>query len=131
MMQKDHAVIVYDVKDAIDSIGHLATNLSALCSPAGFTNTGSSAVSILRQLAPAGLQKVGGTHIVMRDVTIGGVPGLETTNTISSAQGTLYYGQLEVAPKPGRVCVITLTGTQGNFPASTLAVAAATARFSG
>jgi hypothetical protein len=130
-LEKDHAVIVYDVKSAVDSAAHFATNLNAYCLSSGLNESGSSAVPILRQDVPAEFQKIGATDIDMRDVNVGGVPGVETSYTLDSGAGTLYAGQLEVLPSADRACFVTLTGSSGYFPDGVLTVAAATAQFYG
>jgi hypothetical protein len=128
-LQKDHAVIVYDLSGLTDSPTAFATNLNAYCAASEFTNTASSAVAILRQSVPEEFQSIGATGIVLRNVSVGGVPGLEVTYEIGSAVGPLYEGQLEVAPKPDRLCAVTLSGAKGSFPLNVLTVAAATAQF--
>jgi hypothetical protein len=130
-LQKDHGLIVFDLKSAFGSAAHFATNLNAYCLASGVNNTGSSAVAILRQGVPEEFGSIGATHIAMQDISVGGVPGLETTYTVSSSAGTLYSGQLEVLPKPDRGCFVTLTGSKGYFPLDVLTVAAATAHFFG
>jgi hypothetical protein len=128
-LQKDNAVLVYDLKTETESPTHFITNLNAYCYPSGFTNTGSSAVPIIRQAAAEEFQSLGAKHITTRDISVGGLPGVETFYTISSTVGTLSVGQLEVVPEANRGCYVTLAGARGYFPVSVLTVAAAMARF--
>jgi hypothetical protein len=70
------------------------------------------------------------THITEQDVTIGGVPGLETSYQVSSGTlGALYGSQLEVLPKAGKACFVTLTSLSPVQGSDILTVAAKTAQF--
>jgi hypothetical protein len=130
-LQKLHGVVVFDVKSAVDSPVHFATTLNAYCTSSGVTDTGSAALPLLRQEAAAGMQQIHADHVTQKDLTIGGVPGLQTSYTLSSSSaGTLDGAQLEVLPKPDRACFLTLTAAKGHFPSAVLPVAAATAIFS-
>jgi hypothetical protein len=50
--QKAHAAAVYDIKSAVDSSSHFATNLDAYCVSSGVTETGSAGIALLRQEVP-------------------------------------------------------------------------------
>ena len=60
-------------------------------------------------------------HLTVTEVKIGGVPGVQVGYTLTSTtSGTLHAAQLEVLPKPGRACFVTLTAAgplpNGVFP---------------
>jgi hypothetical protein len=130
-LQKLHGVVVFDVKSAVDSPVHFATTLNAYCTSSGVTDTGSAALPLLRQEAIAGMQQIHASHIAQKDIAVGGVPGLQTSYTLSSSSsGTLDGAQLEVLPKPDRACFLTLTAAKGQFPSTVLSVVASTAIFS-
>lgn len=127
-LQKLHAVFVIDVKSAVDT--HYGTNLNAYCSSSGVTDVGSSGVPLLRQSVAAEFQQVKATHISQQDISVGGIPGVETSYELStSGIGTLDGSQLEVLPKSGRACYVTLTAAAGQFPSQVLPVVASTAQF--
>jgi hypothetical protein len=128
-LQKDHAIFAFDIASAASSPGHYIRNLNAYCFSSGITDTGSAGVPFLTQVVKSQMSPVA-SDITQHDVTIGGVPGLETSYKVKSGSGADVQGaQLEVLPKPDVFCVVTLTfnstQTQGNY----LAVAAATAQF--
>jgi hypothetical protein len=130
-LQQLHGLIVVDVKSAVDSPVHFATTLNGYCTSSGVTDTGSASLPLLRQEAVAGMQQIHASHISVKDVEVGGVPGLQTSYTLSSSgAGTLIGEQLEVLPKPDRACFMTLTAAKGQFPSAVLPVVAATAVFS-
>lgn len=128
-LQKQHAVIVYDVKSAVDSPVHFTRNLNAYCVVSGVTDSGAAGVPLLQSEATAETGKLGATHVSQRDLQIGGVPGIETSYQLSASSGTIYGSQLEVLPKPDRICIVTLTVGQGQSQGDILNVAAATAQF--
>jgi hypothetical protein len=129
-LQKLHGLVVFDVKSAVDSRVHFATTLNAYCTSSGVTDTGSAALPLLRQEAIAGMQQIHAGHIAQKDIAVGGVPGLQTSYTLSSSSaGTLDGEQLEVLPKPDRACFLTLTAAKGQFPGKVLPKVAATAVF--
>jgi hypothetical protein len=128
-LQNLHAVIVYDVKYAVDSPNHVAPNLNAYCLNSGVTDVGAAGVPLIKTSATAELGKLGATHITQQELEIGGVPGAETSYQIhSSSVGTIYGSQLEVLPKPEKVCFVTVTGN-GEPESSVVSTAAATAQF--
>jgi hypothetical protein len=128
-LQNLHAVIVFDIKSAVNSPQHFARNLNAYCSVSGVTDVGAAAVPFLKTSMTAELGKAGATHITQRDLEIGGVPGVETFYELSSTEGTLYGSQLEVLPKPDKACFVTLTFGKGQSRGKVLSTAAATAQF--
>jgi hypothetical protein len=129
-LQKLHAVYAIDVKSIFSSAKHFATNISAYCTSSGVTETGSAGVPLVRPVAAAELQHVGAQNLRQTDVEVGGVPGVETSYTLStSGAGTLRGAQLEVLPKPDRGCFVTLTAAAGHFPRAVLAAVAPTVRY--
>ncbi len=120
-LQKLHAVYAVDIKSTGSSPGHFATNINAYCTNSGITESGSAGVPILRQSAATELQQIGGQNLSQTDLKVGGVPGLQTSYTLStSGAGILHAAQLEVLPKPERACFVTLT-TTGQLPTAVLA----------
>ncbi len=129
-LQKMHAVIVYDVKSVVDGSEDFARNLNAYCTASGVTDVGAAGVPFLKTIAATEFEKSGATHVTQRDVEIGGVPGVETFYTLSSAsEGTIYGSQLEVLPKPDKACFVTLTIAKGESKGKVLSTAATTAQF--
>jgi hypothetical protein len=128
-LQKLHAVFVYDVKSAVDSRQHFASNLNAYCDTSGVTDVGAAGVPLIKAAAAAEFEKAGATHVTQKDLTIGGVPGVETSYQLSSATGTIDGSQLEVLPKPDKGCFVTVTVGEGQSAAKAISVAAATAQF--
>jgi hypothetical protein len=123
-----HAALAVDPHGA--GSGKFPDDIGAYCLNSGTNLAGSSAVpTIKKQLASefGGLQV---THVSMSGMSVGGVPGLETTYQLNSSTGTLAAGQLEVAPKPREFCVVILTTSPSTFSKSVLATAAQTAQFS-
>jgi hypothetical protein len=129
-LQKLHAVFVADARSAATDARHRQTNLNAYCLSSGVSDTGSAGVPLLKQQAAAEFRQLNAGHVTQKDVRVGGVPGVQTSYTLSTALGTLQAAQLEVLPKPDRACFVTLTAGQGQFPRHVLPVAAATAVFS-
>lgn len=127
---KLRAVFAADLKSAASSPGHFATNINAYCSNSGTSDAGSAGVPLLRQSAEAELPQVlHAQHVTVSEVKIGGVPGVQVGYTLTSTtSGTLHAAQLEVLPKPGRACFVTLTAA-GPLPGGVLPTAAATAQY--
>jgi hypothetical protein len=127
---KLRAVFAADLKSVASSPRHFATNINAYCSRSGTSDTGSAGVPLLRQSAEAELPQVlHAQHVIVSEVKIGGVPGVQVGYTLTSTtSGTLHAAQLEVLPKPGRACFVTLT-TTGPLPSGVLPAAAATAQY--
>ncbi len=120
-LQKLHAVYAVDIKSTVSSPEHFATNLNAYCTNSGVTESGSAGVAILRQSAATELEQIGAHNLSQTDVKIGGVPGVQTSYTLStSGAGTLHAAQLEVLPKSDRACFVTLTAA-GPLPSGVLA----------
>jgi len=128
-LQKLKGVYDVDVKSVKNSPEHFATNISAYCTASGISQSGSAGVPVLRQSAASQLGQVGAENIKQTDEEIGGVPGVKTAyNLSSSAVGLLQGAQLEVLPKPDRVCFITLTAG-GSFPSAVLDTVAASVQY--
>jgi hypothetical protein len=129
-LQKLHAVVVFDVKSAVNSPGGFARNLNAYCTVSGVTDAGASGVPLVESATAAEFEKLGATHLTQKDLKIGGVPGAETSYQLSSStEGTIYGSQLEVLPKPNEACYVTVTVAKGESADNILSVAAATAQF--
>ena len=129
-LQKLHALAVWDVNSAADSPQHFARNLNAYCFQGAGIAVGTAGVPALKSAASSQLGSQGGTHVTQQDVTIGGIPGAETSYQLaSSASGTFNGAQLEVAPKQDEVCVVTESFGEGQSAGDVLSVAAATAEF--
>jgi hypothetical protein len=124
------AVFAADLASVKNAPGHFATNINAYCSSSGTSDSGSAGVPLLRQSAEAELPQVlHAQHVTVSEVKIGGVPGIQVGYTLTSTRsGTLHAAQLEVLPKPGRACFVTLTAA-GPLPAGVLSTAATTAQF--
>lgn len=120
-LQKLHAVYAVDIKSTVAAPGHFATNINAYCTTSGITESGSSGIAILRQSAATELGQLGAQNLSQTNVEIGGVPGVQTSYTLStSGAGTLHAAQLEVLPKSDRACFVTLTAA-GPLPSGVLA----------
>ena len=124
------AIFAADLKSVSSSPGHFATNINAYCSRSGTSQTGSAGVPLLRESAKEELPQVlHAQHITVTEVKIGGVPGVQVGYTLASTtSGTLHAAQLEVLPRHGRACFVTLTAS-GPLPSGVLRTAAATAQF--
>ena len=124
------AVFAADLKSTASAPGHFATNINAYCAGSGTSDSGSAGVPLLRQSAETELpQMVHAQHVTVTEVKIGGVPGVQARYALASTtSGTLQAAQLEVLPKPGRACFVTLTAA-GPLPSGVLSTAAATAQF--
>jgi hypothetical protein len=129
-LQKSHAIFVYDLKSAVDSPQRYARTLAAYCAVSGVTDVGADSVPFLETVTATGLEKAGATDVTHRELEIGGVPGVETFYTLTSpTEGALYGAQLEVLPKPDKLCLVTLTVGKGESRGKVLSTAAATAQF--
>jgi hypothetical protein len=124
------AIFAADLKSVSSSPGHFATNINAYCSKSGTSETGSAGVPLLRESAKEELPQVlHAQHVTVSEVKIGGVLGVQVGYTLASTtSGMLHAAQLEVLPKPGRACFVTLTAA-GPLPGGVLPTAAATAQF--
>jgi hypothetical protein len=128
-VRKDHAVFAFDVASAKSSPIHYLRNLYAYCAPSGVTDTGSSSIPFLTQGLKAEMSTMA-SQVTVRDVTIGGVPGMEISYKIDSGSGINVQGaELVVLPKPGVACFVTLSFSSPQTAGNYLAVAAATAQF--
>lgn len=128
-LQKLHAVYALDTRSMSTAPGHFATNVNAYCTSSGLSESGAAGVPIMRQSAVTELQQVSAQNLSQTDVEIGGVPGVQTSYTLStSGAGTLHAAQLAVLPAPERACFITLTAA-GSLPATVLAQIAPSVRY--
>jgi len=128
-LQKDHAIFAYDIASVTSDPNHFARNINAYCLPSGVTDTGSAGIPLLQQSAKTELATIG-TDITQKDITIGGVPGIETSYKLNNASGgEILESQLEVLPKSDVGCFVTLSYSGSEGAGNYLAVAAATAQF--
>jgi hypothetical protein len=128
-LQKDHAIFAFDVASATSTPDHFTRNLNAYCAPSGITDSGGADIPYLKQAIKSGYSTMA-SDITQRDVTIGGVPGIETSDKLKTGNGEdVQESQLEVLPKPNVACYVTLSYSSPQTPGNYLAVAAATAQF--
>ncbi len=128
--QKLHPAMAVDASGAAAKSGQFADNITANCDNSGTKLTGGSAVPAIEQQLTSEFGGVEVADVSTGGLTIGGVPGLETTYVLASSTGTLAAGQLAVAPAPGKFCFVTLTTSPSTFSHGILAMAAQTAQFS-
>jgi hypothetical protein len=126
-IQTSRAIGVYDTASVTSNPNHFVRNLIAYCGSSGTTDTGSAGIPSLKQVMKTAIATVA-SHITQNDVTIGGVPGIETSYKVNASEG-VQGSQLEVLPKPDVVCYVSLTFFSPQTPGNYLAVAAATAQF--
>jgi hypothetical protein len=126
-LQKSHGVYAADEASATGP-DHFARNMNAYCLSSGTNKSGADGVSILAASAKTELSSIA-TDITQQDLTIGGVPGVETSYKTDTSSGTLSGSQLEVLPAAGRVCFVTLTVSKSESPGTYLDTAASTAKF--
>jgi hypothetical protein len=127
---KLHAVYAVDARSIASSPGHFATNVNGYCTSSGVSASGAAGVSLLRQSAVTELQQLGAQNLSQTDVEVGGIPGVQTSYTLStSGAGTLHAAQLEVLPAADRACFITLTAA-GPLPTTVLAQIAPSVHYS-
>jgi hypothetical protein len=126
VLTKLHAVYAIDPKSLMASPEH-PRNINAYCSASGITESGGAGLSFLRPSIEGQLGQAGATGIRETDVTIGGIPGIETSYVLSTSLGAAHAAQLEALPKADRACFITLTG--GTTPSRLLARIAATVQY--
>jgi 4-hydroxy-3-methylbut-2-enyl diphosphate reductase IspH len=118
---KAHAVYAADIHDAGSSPGHFVTNINAYCSTSGVSQSGSAGVTALGQSWASQLQQLGAQNVTQTGAELGGVAGEESSYTLSASSTiTLHATQLEVLPKAGQACYVTLTAA-GSAPAAVLA----------
>jgi hypothetical protein len=123
-----HGAMAVDPGGAANS-GQFPDNIAAYCFASGSNLTGSSAVPMIEKQMNTEFGGLQVTAVSMKNTVMGGVPGLETTYQLTTSTGTLAAGQLEVAPKPQELCLVTLTTSPGSFSNSILSTAAQTAQF--
>jgi hypothetical protein len=120
---------------AVDSTGtvakaEFADTIIAYCEASGTALTGSRAVPAIKKELDAQFAGRQANGFSTFSMPVGAVPGLETTYSLNSDAGPLAAGQLAVAPRPGKICFVTLTALPGTFSKSILATAARSAQFS-
>jgi hypothetical protein len=127
--QEAHAALAVDAKGTAASSGLFPDNIGAYCTASGTDLTGSSAVPTIKERLTTEFAGLLVSNVSIDNTTVGGVPGLETTYLLNSSTGILAAGQLVVAPKPRKLCFVTLTTSVGTFSANILSTAAQTAQF--
>ena len=130
-LKKLDGLMAEDGSSAASAPGHFATNLNAYCLASGVTETGSAGLSSLRQTITQEFQQdLHAQNIKIVDANLGGVPGLKTSYTVQSVSaGTLHATQLEVRPRAGRACYVTVTAA-GQVPGAVVQAAESTMRYS-
>lgn len=115
------AAYAADVSSEKTAPGHFMTNLNAYCSDSGISQTGSAGAAVIGHALTSELQQVGAQDLTQSAAKLGTVPGVESSYTLAaSSAGTLHAVQLQVLPRPGRACFVTLTAA-GQVPGSVLA----------
>jgi hypothetical protein len=129
-LKKLDGLMAEDGSSAASAPGHFATNLNAYCLASGVTETGSAGLSSLRQTITQEFQQdLHAQNIKIVDANLGGVPGLETSYTVQSVSaGTLHATQLEVRPRAGRACYVTVTAA-GQVPGAVVQAAESTMQY--
>jgi hypothetical protein len=130
-LKKMDGLMAEDGGSAGSAPGHFATNLNAYCLASGVNESGSAGLSAMRQAITQEFeQDLHAQHIKSVDANLGGVPGLKTSYTVQSVSaGTLHATQLEVLPRAGRACYVTVTAA-GQVPSAVVQAAESTMRYS-
>jgi hypothetical protein len=130
-LKKMDGLMAEDGGSAASAPGHFATNLNAYCLASGVNESGSAGLSAMRQAITQEFeQDLHAQHIKSVDANLGGVPGLKTSYTVQSVSaGTLHATQLEVLPRAGRACYVTVTAA-GQVPSAVVQAAESTMRYS-
>jgi hypothetical protein len=128
--QQLHGALAVVPRGAAANSGQFPDNIGAYCIDSGTDLVGSSAVATIKKQLTTEFGGLQVSNVSMDNMSVGGVPGLETTYLLNSSAGPLAAGQLEVAPKPQKFCYVTLTTSFGTFSTSILPTAAKTAQFS-
>jgi hypothetical protein len=130
-LKKMDGLMAEDGGSAASAPGHFATNLNAYCLASGVNESGSASLSAMRQAITQEFeQDLHAQHIKSVDANLGGVPGLKTSYTVQSVSaGTLHATQLEVLPRAGRACYVTVTAA-GQVPSAVVQAAESTMRYS-
>lgn len=130
-LKKLDGLMAEDGGSAASAPGHFATNLNAYCLASGVTESGSAGLSSMRQTITQEFQQdLHAQNIKIVDANLGGVPGLKTSYTVESVSaGTLHATQLEVRPRAGRACYVTVTAA-GQVPGAVVQAAESTMRYS-
>lgn len=129
-MQKLHAVFAFDTASILTNPVRFADNISAYCLASDTSESGGTSVQLIAQAVASEFKGQGATHVSQRDLEVGGVPGLLTSYELTISIGHVYGSQLEVLPKPGRACFVTLSVGASGSESDVITEAAATASFS-
>lgn len=128
-LAKLRAAYAADTGSGNGSPGHSMTSLNAYCSSSGVSLTGSVGAAVIGRSWASQLQQDGARNLSQTAAPLGPVAGVRSSYTLSTASaGAVHAVQLEVLPKPGRACFVTLTAT-GQVPGTVLARAIATIEY--
>ncbi len=129
--QQWHGIFVLDVKYGLANPEKFIPDLNAYCHASGTADVGADAVPLVKAAVVSVYEnQLGATHLTQKDLTIGGVPGFETSYQVSTTKmGTVYQSQLVVLPKPGDACFVTVSVGAGVPAGNVISTAAATAQF--
>lgn len=128
-LQTLHAAFAIDVASTVSDPAHFARNINAYCAASSVNDTGSAGIPFLKQAAKDELSTIA-SDVKQQNVTVGGVPGIETSYQLDTKTTEKIDGaQLEVLPKPDTACFVTLSTSSSESQGNILAVAAATAQF--
>lgn len=129
-LKKLDGLIAEDGGSAASAPGHFATNLNAYCLASGVNESGSAGLSSMRQAITQEFeQDLHAQNIKIVDANLGGVPGLKTSYAVQSVSaGTLHATQLEVRPRAGRACYVTVTAA-GQVPSAVVQAAESTMQY--
>ena len=129
-LQKSHDIFVFDGKSAVERPRPSGPILTAYCGTSGTTEVGAAGLPFLKKTELSQLEQVVVAHVTVKDLEIGGIPGVELSYDFPSADPVPLTGSaLAVLPKPGKVCNVIEGVPTGQSLGSVLSVAATTAQF--
>lgn len=100
-LQKFHAILAYDTKAAaLDIPRGFVPNFDAACSTSTTADTGAAGIPLIKADKAYELKNIAATHITVKNLKIGNVPGLEFSYQYRPAGDyeTLYGTDLAVLP---------------------------------
>jgi hypothetical protein len=109
--------------------GQAATSLNAYCSSSGISLTGSVGAAVIGRSWATQLQQDGAQDLSQTAATLGSVAGVRSSYTLAAGStGLVHAVQLEVLPRPGRACFVTLAAA-GQVPGPVLAQVISTIQY--
>lgn len=111
-MAQAHAIMAFDVPNAVPlSNGRdMIPGLIAYCTASGTNASGEKGLSGLREQETSEIQKDEGTLEKQQDVTMGGVPAVEASYSLTPQPGDVAQAAVIAAePKPERACAVYVT----------------------